>query len=70
MGAAAICELAGLLDIDVIGEDLESSIDDLRTIYSDQAKLLQEANRTWTAILRFFGTPASGARPMPCAQAD
>src|SRR5262245_30883587 len=56
MGAAAICELARIPDIEAIGEDLQSSIDDLRTIYSNQVELLQEANRTWIGVLKFFGT--------------
>jgi len=57
MGGPAICELADSPDIDAIGEDFERSIDDLRTAYSDEHELLQEACRTWIGVLEFFGTP-------------
>ena len=56
MGGAAICELAGTPDIE-IWEDFQSSVDDLRVIYSDPVELCDRAVEVWIEVLKFFGTP-------------
>ena len=57
MGGAAICELAGTPDIDAIWEDIDSSVDALRVIYSDDNELGNRAIEVWIEVLKFFGTP-------------
>ena len=56
MGGAAICELAGIPDMET-WEDFQSSVDDLRVTYSDPVELCDRAVEVWIEVLKFFGTP-------------
>src|SRR5262245_10730620 len=55
--APAICELAGIEELDATMGDFESAVERLRPFYPTKKELCRQLIKTWIETLEFFATP-------------